>query len=173
MQGALFRYGPAPAQVAFCSAAPSFPRHHLVLIAGLTEGLHGLPYTEQLSAAAAGAGYALVQAQLTSSYQVARGRGTDGRYIRPPAAGIPPIFLGTLAGRRRLRGRTCATTPRVAAPTAPAPLHPRQGWGVGSLDADADELLLLSTHLRQQLGSQGLVLMGHSTGCQVRWQAAA
>jgi hypothetical protein len=42
-----------------------------------------------------------------------------------------------------------------------------QGWGVGSLDADADDLLLLSRHLRGSMGSEGLVIMGHSTGTQV------
>jgi hypothetical protein len=56
----------------------------------------------------------------------------------------------------------------VTAPSHPirAPVHP-QGWGVGSLDQDADELLALSRHLRAELGSRGFVLMGHSTGCQV------
>lgn len=37
---------------------------------------------------------------------------------------------------------------------------------MASLDQDADELLLLARHLRAHAGSQGLVLMGHSTGCQ-------
>lgn len=40
------------------------------------------------------------------------------------------------------------------------------GWGVGSLDADADDLLALSRCLRADHGCQGLVLMGHSTGAQ-------
>lgn len=123
MQGTLFRYGSGPAQIAFCSSsssgssgaagaapAPAPPlRRHLVLVAGLTEGLLALPYAPALAAAAARAGYALVQAQLTSSYG---------------------------------------------------------GWGVGSLDADADDLLALSRCLRSQHGCEGLVLMGHSTGTQ-------
>lgn len=41
-----------------------------------------------------------------------------------------------------------------------------QGWGVGSLDQDADDLLLLSRHLRAEMGSEALVIMGHSTGTQ-------
>jgi hypothetical protein len=86
MHGVLFRYGPAPAQVAFRSApgaAPGGgasphppppphppPRRHLVLVGGLTDGLLALPYAEALAAEAEGTGYTLVQAQLSSSYQV-------------------------------------------------------------------------------------------------------
>jgi len=113
MQGVLFRYGPAAPQIAFRSSTTtgsSTARHHLILVAGLTDGLLALPYAPRLAAAAEAAGYSLVQAQLSSSYA---------------------------------------------------------GWGVGSLDSDADELLLLSQHLRAELGSQGLVVIGHSTGCQV------
>ena len=40
------------------------------------------------------------------------------------------------------------------------------GWGLSSLDRDAEELHALAQHLAQQLGSRGMVLMGHSTGCQ-------
>ncbi|KIZ05517.1 hypothetical protein MNEG_2451, partial [Monoraphidium neglectum] len=77
MNGTLFRYGPAAPQVAFrspaaaASAHPPGPqlRRHLVLVAGLTEGLLFAPYAQQLADAAARAGYALVQAQLASSYQ--------------------------------------------------------------------------------------------------------
>ncbi|KAI8474295.1 MAG: hypothetical protein J3K34DRAFT_518253 [Monoraphidium minutum] len=115
MQGLLFRYGPAAPQIALRSggssggAAPH--ARHLVLVHGLTEGLLFAPYAQQLAAGAERAGYALVQAQLRSSYQ---------------------------------------------------------GWGVGCLDEDADDLLALSRHLRGELGSRGIVLMGHSTGCQAR-----
>ncbi|KAF6261958.1 hypothetical protein COO60DRAFT_1625154 [Scenedesmus sp. NREL 46B-D3] len=42
---------------------------HLVLVGGLTDGLLFAPYREKLAAAAAGLGWSLVQAQLTSSYQ--------------------------------------------------------------------------------------------------------
>jgi hypothetical protein len=84
MQGWILRYGPGPAQLAFRSggggttagsgsgAPPRTPRA-LVLVAGLTEGLWALPYVPQLEAAAEGAGYALVQAQLSSSYGVRLG----------------------------------------------------------------------------------------------------
>lgn len=41
-----------------------------------------------------------------------------------------------------------------------------RGWGTSSLDRDADELLELSAHLRSQRGIEGIVLLGHSTGCQ-------
>jgi len=40
------------------------------------------------------------------------------------------------------------------------------GWGVSSLDRDADELLMLSQHLATHYDSQGIVIVGHSTGCQ-------
>ena len=41
-----------------------------------------------------------------------------------------------------------------------------QGWGLGSLKRDADELLLLAQCLAADHDSQGVVLVGHSTGCQ-------
>lgn len=41
-----------------------------------------------------------------------------------------------------------------------------RGWGTSSLDRDTDELLELSKHLRTQRGIEGIVLLGHSTGCQ-------
>ncbi len=41
-----------------------------------------------------------------------------------------------------------------------------QGWGTGSLDRDADELLLLARCLRAEHASEGMVIVGHSTGCQ-------
>eukprot|EP00198_Chlamydomonas_reinhardtii_P005998 XP_001695334.1 predicted protein [Chlamydomonas reinhardtii] len=40
------------------------------------------------------------------------------------------------------------------------------GYGTGSLDRDAADLRLLCAHLRQQHGIRGVVLVGHSTGCQ-------
>lgn len=40
------------------------------------------------------------------------------------------------------------------------------GWGTASLDQDASELLLLSRHLSSHYDSKGIVLVGHSTGCQ-------
>jgi pimeloyl-ACP methyl ester carboxylesterase len=107
MHGVLFKYGPSAANVAF----KSHPQHsrHLVLIGGLTDGLLFAPYCHQLSEAAGAAGWSLVQAQLTTSYQ---------------------------------------------------------GYGVGSLDADAEELHQLAACLGRDHGSRGWVLMGHSTGCQ-------
>jgi pimeloyl-ACP methyl ester carboxylesterase len=49
-----------------------------------------------------------------------------------------------------------------------------QGWGMASLDQDAAELSLLLRELRSSQGSQGVVLIGHSTGCQdaVRYAAS-
>jgi hypothetical protein len=75
MQGTLFKYGPGSAHVAFKSPATAkHPRCsgqlHLVLVGGLTDGLLFAPYCEKLAAAAGGLGWSLVQAQLTSSYQV-------------------------------------------------------------------------------------------------------
>ncbi|KAJ9521308.1 hypothetical protein QJQ45_001166 [Haematococcus lacustris] len=41
-----------------------------------------------------------------------------------------------------------------------------QGFGCSCLDQDAEELRLLLHHLTRAHASSGLVLMGHSTGCQ-------
>ncbi|BDA40837.1 UPF0613 protein PB24D3.06c [Coccomyxa sp. Obi] len=41
-----------------------------------------------------------------------------------------------------------------------------QGFGVSSLDKDAEELHLLIESLNTEFASKGIVLMGHSTGCQ-------
>jgi pimeloyl-ACP methyl ester carboxylesterase len=41
-----------------------------------------------------------------------------------------------------------------------------QGWGLASLDSDAEELLQLARCLGEEHGSQGIAIMGHSTGCQ-------
>ncbi len=38
------------------------------------------------------------------------------------------------------------------------------GWGMSSLDQDAGEMLMLTKHLGQSFGSEGIVLIGHSTG---------
>ncbi|KAI3436620.1 hypothetical protein D9Q98_006037 [Chlorella vulgaris] len=40
------------------------------------------------------------------------------------------------------------------------------GYGLSSLDQDAEELHLLAKHLKAESGSQALVIVGHSTGCQ-------
>ncbi|PSC72892.1 UPF0613 -like [Micractinium conductrix] len=40
------------------------------------------------------------------------------------------------------------------------------GYGTASLDQDADELHQLATCLKEEHGSQGVVILGHSTGCQ-------
>lgn len=75
MQGVLFKYGPGSAHVAFRSPATAKHPHchgqlHLVLVGGLTDGLLFAPYCQKLAEAVGGLGWQLVQAQLTSSYQV-------------------------------------------------------------------------------------------------------
>jgi pimeloyl-ACP methyl ester carboxylesterase len=113
MEGVLFKYGDDAAHVAFLSGAA---RRHLVLVGGLSDGLLSLPYAPALAACLPAAGWALVQAQLRSSY--------------------------------------C-------------------GYGVSSLDADADDILLLLAALAQRHGSLGAVVMGSSTGCQDAARLAA
>ena len=141
-QGTLFRWGPLAAHVAFISstAGPNqrLPRHHAVLVGGLTDGLLFAAYAAPLAARLAARGVALVQTLLSSSHV---------------------------------------------------------GWGLASLDSDADELHQLAVHLGKEYGSevcmhaallcpspplaqartlspfsplltQGIVLVGHSTGCQ-------
>lgn len=61
MQGTLLRYGPANEHLAFLSAGG--PRH-VLLIAGLTEGLLGCSYAPQLAAELQAIGWTLVQVQV-------------------------------------------------------------------------------------------------------------
>lgn len=106
MEGVLFRYGPAAANVAFMSGR--HPRH-VVLVGGLTDGLLFAPYCRPLAAKLEAAQWSLVQTLLSSSHT---------------------------------------------------------GYGTASLDQDARELHQLACHLAAEYGSQGVVLVGHSTGCQ-------
>lgn len=126
MAGTLHRYGPLAHQLAFIASPPEPtwppppPTLHVVLLAGLTEGLLALPYAPHLAGRIAAINsvprprdlghVSLVQVQLRSSYD---------------------------------------------------------GWGRASLDGDADELLLLMAWLRREQRSRGVVLIGHSTGCQI------
>ncbi|KAL3154068.1 hypothetical protein ABBQ32_013610 [Trebouxia sp. C0010 RCD-2024] len=41
-----------------------------------------------------------------------------------------------------------------------------QGWGIGSLDQDASDILQLTKFLKAEYASQAVILIGHSTGCQ-------
>ena len=41
-----------------------------------------------------------------------------------------------------------------------------QGWGLGSVSRDADELFLLAKELKSNHHSRGIVIVGQSTGCQ-------
>lgn len=42
-----------------------------------------------------------------------------------------------------------------------------QGWGMGNITRDADELALLAKYLKTEFGCQSIFIFGHSTGCQV------
>lgn len=68
LQGLLFKYGHKSTHVAFMSN----PQHkqHIVLVGGLTDGLLPTPYCAALTSAAKQLGWSVVQAQLSSSYQV-------------------------------------------------------------------------------------------------------
>lgn len=41
-----------------------------------------------------------------------------------------------------------------------------QGWGLGSVSRDADELFLLMQSLKRDHSSTGVIILGQSTGCQ-------
>lgn len=41
-----------------------------------------------------------------------------------------------------------------------------QGWGVSSVSTDAEELVMLSTVLKESFDSEEIIVAGHSTGCQ-------
>ena len=62
MKGSLIRYGPACENVAFISNEHHL--RHVLLIAGLTEGLMSLAYAEPLSRALDALGWSLVQIQV-------------------------------------------------------------------------------------------------------------
>lgn len=106
LQGTLFRYGPAPAQVAFRSG--DF-KVQVIFIGGLTDGLLATEYIEPLAQALEAEKWSLVQPLLSSSYV---------------------------------------------------------GFGTSSLKQDAIELDQLITYLINKEHSDGVMLLGHSTGCQ-------
>jgi hypothetical protein len=133
MQGVLFRYGAAQPQVAFLVGGPGAPPaaraplapaaaaggrgrgpRHLVLVSGLTEGLLFAPYTEQLARAADGAGWSLVLAQLSSSYQARAVCGLGWRFGAADAANarapLPNRRAGASAAWTRTRTSCCCCT---------------------------------------------------------------
>lgn len=68
MQGTLLQYGPKAEHLAFASNLSCSKQ--VVLIGGLTDGLLFAPYAPALASALATRGWSLLQAQLSSSYQV-------------------------------------------------------------------------------------------------------
>ncbi|KAF8690442.1 hypothetical protein HU200_040795 [Digitaria exilis] len=106
LQGALFKYGPTSAQVAFRTGDFN---HQVIFIGGLTDGLLATDYLEPLSLALEVEKWSLVQPLLSSSYT---------------------------------------------------------GYGISSLEQDALELDQLISYLINKENSEGVILLGHSTGCQ-------
>lgn len=104
--GALFKYGPKSAQVAFRTGDFN---HQVIFIGGLTDGLLATDYLEPLSLALEVEKWSLVQPLLSSSYT---------------------------------------------------------GYGISSLQQDALELEQLISYLINKENSEGVILLGHSTGCQ-------
>lgn len=94
LQGLLFRYGPAPANVAFMTAQH---KRHVVIIGGLTDGLLACKWVPPLAQRLDHAGWSVVQPLLSSSYA---------------------------------------------------------GWGLGSLNTDAQELHALAQHLKSEHKSE-------------------
>ncbi|XP_052162403.1 UPF0613 protein PB24D3.06c [Oryza glaberrima] len=106
VQGALFKYGPKSAQVAFKTGDFN---HQVIFIGGLTDGFLATDYLEPLSLALEVEKWSLVQPLLSSSYT---------------------------------------------------------GYGISSLEQDALELDQLISYLINKENSDGVILLGHSTGCQ-------
>ncbi|KAG0542156.1 hypothetical protein BDA96_02G078900 [Sorghum bicolor] len=106
LRGALFKYGPKSAQVAFRTGDFN---HQVIFIGGLTDGLLATDYLEPLSLALEVEKWSLVQPLLSSSYT---------------------------------------------------------GYGISSLEQDALELDQLISYLINKENSEGVILLGHSTGCQ-------
>jgi pimeloyl-ACP methyl ester carboxylesterase len=106
LHGALFKYGPKSAQVAFRTGDFN---HQVIFIGGLTDGLLATDYLEPLSIALEVEKWSLVQPLLSSSYS---------------------------------------------------------GYGISSLEQDALELDQLISYLINKENSEGVILLGHSTGCQ-------
>lgn len=88
---------------------------------------------------------------------VAVGGLTDGFFALP--------YLPHLAELLRKNNTANETTVSWSLVT-PLLSSSHRGWGTSSLDRDARELLELSRHLREHRGIEGVVLLGHSTGCQ-------
>ncbi|CAN6197281.1 unnamed protein product [Urochloa humidicola] len=106
LRGALFKYGPKSAQVAFRTGDFN---HQVIFVGGLTDGLLATDYLEPLSLALEVEKWSLVQPLLSSSYT---------------------------------------------------------GYGISSLEQDALELDQLISYLINKENSEGVILLGHSTGCQ-------
>ncbi|KAJ4968408.1 hypothetical protein NE237_015109 [Protea cynaroides] len=106
LRGALFKYGPKPAQVAFKTG--EF-KQQVIFIGGLTEGFLASEYLQPLSIALENEKWSLVQLLLSSSYT---------------------------------------------------------GYGTSSLKEDALEIDQLINYFINKEDSEGVVLLGHSTGCQ-------
>ena len=174
MQGKLVRYGSTCEHIAFISG--DHPRHAL-LIAGLTEGLLGLTYAAPLAAALDGLGWSLVQVQVGSSPMSPITMHACVHHVAmPPICHAWPMRSGLVCSSLLCQPRSPAVSlctrgmSNMYSNAIPPPLQLSSsygGYGVSNLDTDAAELRLLALHLRQHHGSSSLVLIGHSTGCQI------
>jgi hypothetical protein len=141
MAGVLHRYGPLPHQLAFISPTATATATAPPPPKAEPRGADARPPAKAAAA---------VHVVLVSGL-------TEGLLALPYA----PALVGALsAASERLDGLRLSLV-QVQLRSS------YDGWGRASLDGDADEVFLLMRWLRRARGSRGVVLVGHSTGCQI------
>jgi pimeloyl-ACP methyl ester carboxylesterase len=103
---------------------------------------------------------------------------SDGRASRHPEARNALVFVGglgdgphTVLAVRALAKRLAEALPQW--PVFEIRLSSSFGqWGFGSLEDDVREISEVVKHIRHDMLFDKVVLMGHSTGCQVRRKCA-
>ncbi|KAF7144561.1 hypothetical protein RHSIM_Rhsim04G0207200 [Rhododendron simsii] len=144
-RGVMFKYGPKPIQVAFKTGDY---KQQVIFIGGLTDGFLATEYLEPLAIALDKEKWSLVQFLLSSSYT---GYGITS--LKEVTACFPFQFLNLLNHVSLwvpllLLLRLCGSLLKF------------------TLLQDAMELDQLISYLINKEESEGVVLLGHSTGCQ-------
>ncbi|KAM7466671.1 hypothetical protein LguiB_014233 [Lonicera macranthoides] len=178
--GVMFKYGPNPIQVAFKTGDY---KQHVIFIGGLTDGFLATDYTHSRSPPA-GSPNLDKPPEIFSTPGVPPGatsRGTprvlDLDYIRAMLqSSLEKYTLSILKGSQRVESFMNLIT--YLQPLAIALekekwslvqfllLSSYSGYGISSLKKDAMDIDQLVSYLINKEDSEGVVLLGHSTGCQ-------
>ncbi|KAK9137185.1 hypothetical protein Sjap_007779 [Stephania japonica] len=151
-RGVLFKYGPKPAQVAFRTG--DF-KQQVIFIGGLTDGFLATEYLEPLATALEDEKWSLVQPLLSSSYI---GYGTSSLEQHGLIGKILPqqlVFEIFCSMYNVVHGVLCGKDSAISLDVVAASIY-----------LDATELDQLIGYLINKEDSEGVVLLGHSTGCQ-------